>query len=98
VGARRTRLYPWDGVEFTDRSAPYFIIAASVKTRVEAEEFIRQRKLGGEAEIRPSGHYPKLTPGYFIVVLARGQNAKDATKVVARYQKDGIPCYAKRAF
>ena len=94
-----TPVYKWDGVEFKDSSRPYFVIAATVKIRTAATEFIRKHKLNlHESEIRPSGHYPKLTAGYYIVILERFKSQKEATKIAAEYQKDGITCYVKRAF
>jgi hypothetical protein len=93
-----TRTHLWDGVEFKDRSRPYFVIAASLKTRAEAEEFMRTRKLKYGVEIRSSGHYPKLTAGYYIVIQGRFESQKEAAKAAAEYQKNGISCYVKRAF
>ena len=90
--------YPWDGVEFADRSRPYFVIAASVKTRAEAEAFVQRHKGLEESEIRPSSHYPKLTPGYFVVIANRLPNLKDAEEFARDQHKDGADCYVKRAF
>lgn len=97
-GKSGTRYHHWDGVEFKDRSRPYFVIAASLKARVAAEEFMRTRKLEYGVEIRSSTHYPKLKAGYYIVMLGRFESQKEVAKAAAGYQKDGIPCYVKRAF
>jgi hypothetical protein len=86
-------------VEFKDSSRPYFVIAATVKTRTAAAEFIRKHKLNlCESEVRPSGHYPKLRAGYYIVILARLENQTEAAKIAVDYQKRGISCDVKRAF
>jgi hypothetical protein len=86
-----TRYHRWNGVEFKDRSRPYFVIAGSFKTRKAAEEFMRTRKLRYGVEIRSSGHYPKLTPGYYVVIQGRFESQKEAAKAAADCQKNGTP-------
>lgn len=88
------RRYPWDGVEFADRSRPYFVIAASVKTRTEAEAFVKNHTGLEDSQIRSSGHYPKLTPGFFIIIVWRCANLKDAKD----RRKEEPEWYIKRAY
>ena len=92
------RTYLWDGVEFADRSRPYFMIAASLKTRGEAESFVETHQFLGDGDIRPSSHYPKLTPGYFVVIVSRFTTVQDANAQLKELRKQGLDCYVKRAF
>lgn len=87
--------YLWDGVEFADSRAPYFVIGATTKTKAEAESWIGKNKIG---EVRPSGHYKNLKPGFFVVILGRFATLKEANALAAGYRKDKISVYAKRAF
>lgn len=87
--------YVWDGVEFKDAKTPYFVIGATCKTKAEAEAWIGKTKQGFA---RPSSHYSKLKPGYWVVVLNRFATMKEATKMASEYQKQKIDAYAKRAF
>jgi len=90
--------YTWDGVEFADRTRPYFVIAASMKTHAEAEAFVQHHKDMGDCEIRPSDHYARLTPGYFIVIACRFEKLAEAQDFVKDLPKGGTDCYVKRAF
>lgn len=94
-GRTTKRSYFWDGVEFSNKSTPYFVIGVSPKTRAEAEAFIAKHKQG---YVRPSSHYPKLKPGYYIVVLNRFRTLKEAKAFSNDLPKEGIPYYIKRAF
>jgi len=90
--------YPWNGVEFEDRTKPYFIIAASVKTRVGAKTFVQHHKGLEDSEIRSSNHYPGLLPGYFIVIATRFEKQADAQIYAKEARKEGTACYVRRAF
>lgn len=97
-GKRGTRFYHWDGTRFVDRSSPYFIIAASVKTRAEAKAFKKRKTLGDIAEVDSSSQYKRLAPDLFIVILGRYQDRCEAAEDAAWYRREGIACYVKRAF
>jgi hypothetical protein len=84
-----TIFYYWDGLDFADRAARYFVIAASVKSRAEAEAFVRRHQMEDVAQIRPSSHYAKLHPGYFIVILSRHRNKKEALERAGAYRNEG---------
>lgn len=84
-----TRFHTWNGFEFREPGARYFVIAASTKTRAEAEAFIRRERLQESAEVQPSDRYPRLKPGYFIVLLSRHSSLGEATAMAKSYQKNG---------
>jgi hypothetical protein len=94
-GRTKKYIYKWDGVEFAQPHLPYFAIGASVKTKAEAENWIGQHKQG---YVRPSSHYKKLRPGYYIVLLNRFATLKEANAFAAGCRKEKIPCAVKRAF
>ena len=90
------QIYRFDGLEWRDDKAPYFVIGASLKTRAEAEKF---RQKIGFGEIRPSAHYSKLRAGYFIVILARFATLKEAQTRVSELGRDSkITASVRRAF
>ena len=91
-GAISRAVYHWNGHEFLDSSAPYFVIVGSYATREKAE--------ASEApgEIVPSGWYPKLQANLFIVINGRFATARDAELGVAQLKQAGLSAYWKRAF
>lgn len=93
------RVHPWDGVEFADRSRPYFVILASLKTRAEADAFCEAYpSADGAPEVRPSSHYPKLKPGFYILIANRFDGINDAEGFAKELRKEGIACYVRRGF
>ena len=85
-GVVSRRIYRFDGREWRDFAARYFVIAASLKTRADAEKAL---KTIGFGEIRPSAHYSKLKPGYFVIILARFATLKDANQRSQEIRRDG---------
>lgn len=85
-GVVSRRIYRFDGREWRDFAARYFVIAASLKTRADAEKAL---KTIGFGEIRPSAHYSKLQPGYFVIILARFVSLKNANQRAAEIRRDG---------
>ena len=94
-----THMYAWDGVEFADHSRPYFVIAASLNSRAEAESYVqRHQGIVEDMEVRPSAHYPALKPGYYIVITRRFAVKKDAEEYLRDLRKNGTSAYVSRAF
>lgn len=95
------RIYRWNGREWLDATQKYFLIAATFKTRHEAQAWYDREKMDGWGEILRSGDYPKLRPGYFIVVLERFKTLKDANARAAEIRHDASPYnfqfYVRRA-
>jgi len=90
----------WTGDRFAAKGQsanPYFVIGASVKTRDEAEKYVRQNKLWTVAAIRQSSHFGLLQPGYFIVTVGSGASEAKAAALQRKYKKRGIACYVKKA-
>jgi hypothetical protein len=94
----RTYRYTWNGEQFTDQEANYFLIAATTKTRAEAEEFVKKHGFGDQVTVLPTSRYAKLAPGLFAVVLGRYHTQKEANEESAFWKKNGTDCYAKRAY
>lgn len=99
VGSREwTERYTWNGQEFATRSKPYFVIAASSKTRAEAETFRKSRKFLEGSVILSSDYYPGLKPGYFIVLAGRFENRRDADTMQTSLRQEGVPSYIRNAY
>jgi hypothetical protein len=59
---------------------------------------VRKNPDWGSLPILASARYPKLKPGYYIVVLARRRTQKEAVDLATGYRSEGTDCYAKQAF
>ena len=91
--------YFWNGKKFVESPRPNFVIAASLKTRQAAKAFCRQHGEIPLDDIQPSSHYPKLTPGYFIVIAERFETQTAANTYARKLSHSwGIVCYGRRAF
>lgn len=89
------RAYTWDGQEFRDFKARYFVIAATTKTQAQAEAIQRKHGFG---EVRASERYARLRRGYYILIVARFAAQKEAARHVAELKTSGINAYVRRAF
>ena len=94
-------VYRWNGREWLDASRKYFLIAGTFKTRREAQAWNDGKEMIGWGEILRSDDYPKLRPGYFIVVLERFKTLQDANARAAEILKATPPhnfkTYVRRA-
>jgi len=50
------------------------------------------------AQIRPSSHYAGLRAGYYIVILSRHRDKKEALERAASYRKEGVAASVRQAF
>jgi hypothetical protein len=91
------RTYQWNGERFVDRTARYFVITKSAKTRDAANVY--NKKLGMDTtEIIATSQYSLLEPHLFAVVTGRFRTLAEATQRMQELKKAGVDCYVKRAF
>ena len=94
-------VYRWNGREWLDATQKYFLIAGTFTTRREAQSWYDAKKMNGWGEILRSNDYPKLRPGYFIVVLERFATLQEANSRAAEIRKSAPPynfqTYVRRA-
>jgi hypothetical protein len=88
--------YRYNGTEWIDLKANYFVIGATAKTLAEANKALAKFGFG---EVRPSSNYKGLKPGFFVLILGRHADLKLAQQQVkglkANYKSDA---YVKKAF
>lgn len=81
------------------KSPVYFAIIGSLPTREAAEHMVTQASRAGlAAQVSHSNRYPYLTPGHWIVTVARGTNLAHVQRMADEARRRGFQgAYAKRA-
>jgi hypothetical protein len=89
-------IYRYNGREWLNNKAHYFVIGATLKTRAEADKALAKLGFG---EVRPSAYYKGLQPGYYVLILGRYSDLKRAQEQVNGLKENSkIDVYVKKAF
>jgi hypothetical protein len=85
-GGKIQAIYHWNGSRYVDEKAVYFLLGVTTRSKATAEA--ARDKEGNDAEVIFTSDYPKLTPGYYAVLIERFQDKKTAEEIAAVRNKE----------